>query len=228
MGLPCDHRADPCDDTASRLGQGHGGAAGAIGARAAHPLGPCWHGRPPRAHASLLLSFSFSWTCSPPYHPCARGRMSSPSGLPPLEHPWGEIRGWSVQGMHARGAVQSRTRTDRVDSLRTLSQERLLLMATLQTPMSLPASPRPPSRPRMNSALTLVTPDKAQALLATAYQGQRPLRPHHVRFLRHLLRTGHWRQGAEIHCARIGTERFLVNQEIPRSLLRGYLVKGRA
>ena len=69
-------------------------------------------------------------------------------------------------------------------------------MATLQTPMSLPASPRPPSRPRMNSTLTLVTPDKAQALLATAYQGQRPLRPHHVRFLRHLLRTGHWRQGA--------------------------------
>jgi len=84
-------------------------------------------------------------------------------------------------------------------------------MATLQTPMSLPSSPRPPSRPRMNSALTLVTPEKAQALLATAYQGQRPLRPHHVRFLRHLLRTGHWRQGAEIHCARIGTERFLVN-----------------
>ena len=63
----------------------------------------------------------------------------------------------------------------------------------------------------MNSALTLVTPEKAQALLATAYQGQRPLRPHHVRFLRHLLRTGHWRQGAEIHCARIGTERFLIN-----------------
>jgi len=63
----------------------------------------------------------------------------------------------------------------------------------------------------MNSALTLVTPDKAQALLATAYQGQRLLRPHHVRFLRHLLRTGHWRQGAEIHCARIGAERFLIN-----------------
>ena len=84
-------------------------------------------------------------------------------------------------------------------------------MATLQTPMSLPASSRPPSRPRMNSALTLVTPEKAQALLATAYQGQRPLRPHHVRFLRHLLRTGHWRQGAEIHCARIGSERFLIN-----------------
>ena len=84
-------------------------------------------------------------------------------------------------------------------------------MATLHTPMSLPPSPRPPSRPRMNSALTLVTPEKAQALLATAYQGQRPLRPHHVRFLRHLLRTGHWRQGAEIHCARIGTERFLIN-----------------
>jgi hypothetical protein len=84
-------------------------------------------------------------------------------------------------------------------------------MATLQPPMSLPASPRPPSRPRMNSILTLVTPDKAQALLATAYQGQRPRRPHHVRFLRHLLRTGHWRQGAEIHCARIGSERFLIN-----------------
>jgi hypothetical protein len=30
-----------------------------------------------------------------------------------------------------------------------------------------------------------------------------------MRFLRHLLRTGHWRQGAEIHCARIGTEGFL-------------------
>jgi hypothetical protein len=39
-------------------------------------------------------------------------------------------------------------------------------MATLQTPMALPSSPRPPSRPRMNSALTLVTPEKAQALLA--------------------------------------------------------------
>jgi len=63
----------------------------------------------------------------------------------------------------------------------------------------------------MNSTLTLVTPEKAQALLATAYQGQRPLRPHHVRFLRHLMRTGHWRQGAEIHCARIENERFLVN-----------------
>ena len=85
-------------------------------------------------------------------------------------------------------------------------------MATLQTPMSLPMSPRPPSRPRMNSALTLITPEKAQALLATAYQGQRPLRPHHVRFLRHLLRTGHWRQGAEIHCARLGRERFLINR----------------
>jgi hypothetical protein len=84
-------------------------------------------------------------------------------------------------------------------------------MATLQTPMSLPASPRPPSRPRMNSALTLITPEKAQALLATAYQGQRPLRPHHVRFLRHRLRTGHWRQGAEIHCARLGRECFLIN-----------------
>src|SRR5256884_1311332 len=84
-------------------------------------------------------------------------------------------------------------------------------MATLHTPMPVPSSTRPPSRPRMNRALTLVTPEKAQALLATAYQGQRPLRPHHVRFLRHLLRTGHWRQGAEIHCARIGTERFLIN-----------------
>ena len=59
--------------------------------------------------------------------------------------------------------------------------------------------------------MTLITPEKAQALLATAYQGQRPLRLHHVRFLRHLLRTGHWRQGAEIHCARLGTERFLIN-----------------
>jgi hypothetical protein len=63
----------------------------------------------------------------------------------------------------------------------------------------------------MNSTLTLVTPDKAQALLALCYQGQRPLRQHHVRFLRHLMRTGHWRQGAEIHCARVEGERFLVN-----------------
>jgi hypothetical protein len=84
-------------------------------------------------------------------------------------------------------------------------------MATLRPPVSLAISPRPPSRPRMNSILTLITPEKAQALLATAYQGQRPLRPHQVRFLRHLLRTGHWRQGAEIHCARLGRERFLVN-----------------
>ena len=41
-------------------------------------------------------------------------------------------------------------------------------MATLHTPVPLSSSPRPPSRPRMNSALTLVTPEKAQALLATA------------------------------------------------------------
>jgi len=33
----------------------------------------------------------------------------------------------------------------------------------------------------------------------------------HVRFLRHLLRTGHWRQGAEIHVARIGRDQFLIN-----------------
>ena len=63
----------------------------------------------------------------------------------------------------------------------------------------------------MNSTLTLITPDKAQALLELCYQGQRPLRQHHVRFLRHLMRTGHWRQGAEIHCARVEGERFLVN-----------------
>ena len=54
-------------------------------------------------------------------------------------------------------------------------------------------------------------PDKAQTLLDLCYQGQRPLRQHHVRFLRHLMRTGHWRQGAEIHCARVEGERFLVN-----------------
>ena len=84
-------------------------------------------------------------------------------------------------------------------------------MATLRTALPLPSPPRPPSRPRMNSTLTLITPDKAQALLETCYQGQRPLRQHHVRFLRHLMRTGHWRQGAEIHCARVEGERFLVN-----------------
>ena len=84
-------------------------------------------------------------------------------------------------------------------------------MATLRTPLPLPAPPCPPSRPRMNSTLVLITPDKAQALLETCYQGQRPLRQHHVRFLRHLMRTGHWRQGAEIHCARVEGERFLVN-----------------
>ena len=84
-------------------------------------------------------------------------------------------------------------------------------MATLRPPLPLPTPPRTPSRPRMNSTLTLITPDKAQALLETCYQGQRPLRQHHVRFLRHLMRTGHWRQGAEIHCARVEGERFLVN-----------------
>ena len=84
-------------------------------------------------------------------------------------------------------------------------------MATLRTALPLASPTRPPSRPRMNSTLTLITPDKAQALLETCYQGQRPLRQHHVRFLRHLMRTGHWRQGAEIHCARVEGERFLVN-----------------
>src|SRR6185503_8235728 len=90
-------------------------------------------------------------------------------------------------------------------------QQRIRSMATLRPPLPLPTPPRTPSRPRMNSTLTLITPDKAQALLETCYQGQRPLRQHHVRFLRHLMRTGHWRQGAEIHCARVEGERFLVN-----------------
>src|SRR5207244_3972799 len=118
----------------------------------------------------------------------------------------------SMCGSGRTGATPANPRRAQRDRITiTQQQERFPLMATLHTPMPGPSSTRPPSRPRMNSALTLVTPEKAQALLATAYQGQRLLRPYHVRFLRHLLRTGHWRQGAEIHCARIGTERFLIN-----------------
>jgi hypothetical protein len=70
---------------------------------------------------------------------------------------------------------------------------------------------RPPARPRLHSTLTLVSNRKALDLLECRYQGQRAVRPHHVLFLRHLIRSGHWRQGSEIHLARIGSERFLIN-----------------
>ena len=73
------------------------------------------------------------------------------------------------------------------------------------------APARPPARPRLHTALTLVNARKAIDLLAYQYQGQRAVRAHHVYFLRHLMRSGHWRQGSEIHLARIGDERFLVN-----------------
>lgn len=68
-----------------------------------------------------------------------------------------------------------------------------------------------PARPRQRSALTLVTSRQAMNLLAMPYTGQRPLRQHHVRFLRYLIRTGHWRQGSEVHVATIEREKFLVN-----------------
>src|SRR5262249_45681603 len=179
---------------------------------------------PHRAQAASVLSLRPSWTGAlrPPVRPRAGGGPRPPAPTP--KRPWGKTTA-GASGRRARAArslpAQARGRTgatpvhsrpaQRAHITITSQQERFPWMATLRTPVSLPASPRPPSRPRMNSILTLVTPEKAQALLATAYQGQRPLRPHHVRFLRHLLRTGHWRQGAEIHRARIGTERFLIN-----------------
>jgi len=70
---------------------------------------------------------------------------------------------------------------------------------------------RPPGRPRLHTTLTLVSNRKALDFLAHRYPGQRAVRPHHVLFLRHLIRAGHWRQGSEIHLARIGDERFLIN-----------------
>jgi hypothetical protein len=159
-----------------------------------------------------------------PCAPSASGERRLAASTP--ERPWEQDEGLSRPedepprldlyprrpGAGRTGATLARCRRARRHRTTIIQQqERFPLMATLHTPMSLSSSPRPPSRPRMNSTLTLVTPEKAQALLATAYQGQRPLRPHHVRFLRHLMRTGHWRQGAEIHCARIDSERFLIN-----------------
>jgi len=41
-------------------------------------------GLPPRAQASPMVSFSVSWTCSPPYSPCVLGaRRTPPLGLHP-------------------------------------------------------------------------------------------------------------------------------------------------
>lgn len=66
-------------------------------------------------------------------------------------------------------------------------------------------------RPRLHHSLQLVSSRKAMDYLEATYQGQRSIRPHHIRFLRHLMRTGHFRAGAEIHLAKIGNEVFLVN-----------------
>ena len=50
-------------------------------------------------------------------------------------------------------------------------------MATLRTALPFASPTRPPSRPRMNSTLTLVTPDKAQALLDALLPGPAPAAP---------------------------------------------------
>ena len=57
-----------------------------------------------------MLSFSFSWTFSSPAHPCVRGRRRLPSGLPPLERPWGK----TVAGPSRPRALAARSRSAQV------------------------------------------------------------------------------------------------------------------
>jgi len=65
-------------------------------------------------------------------------------------------------------------------------------MATLQTLYPCPRPRAHPSRPRMNSILTLVTPEKHRRSLATL-PGPAPA-ARSCAVSPHLLRTGHWRQ----------------------------------
>jgi hypothetical protein len=51
----------------------------------------------------------------------------------------------------------------------------------------------------------------ASELLREHYPNQRPIRPHHVQYLRYLMRVGHFRQGSEIHLAELGQKRWLLN-----------------
>lgn len=74
-----------------------------------------------------------------------------------------------------------------------------------------PTATKNPPRPRIRAQLELVSNHKALEYLKDTFERQRPLRPNHVTFLRHLLRSGHWRQGAEIHLARLGDRRYLIN-----------------
>ncbi len=68
-----------------------------------------------------------------------------------------------------------------------------------------------PAKPTISYAPLLVSPKTAKELLADTYAHQRPVRPHHVAYLRTLMRLGQFRAPTEIHFAQLGKQRYLVN-----------------
>lgn len=69
-----------------------------------------------------------------------------------------------------------------------------------------------PPRPKISTHLLLVAPKQAREILATeGYPQQRPLRPHHVAYVRGLIERGAFRLGTTIAFARLGEQRYLIN-----------------
>lgn len=66
-------------------------------------------------------------------------------------------------------------------------------------------------RPKMTSMLELVGAREALSYLETPFPHQRPLRSYHVTYLRHLMKSRHFRQGTEIHVANVSGTRYVVN-----------------
>ncbi len=68
-----------------------------------------------------------------------------------------------------------------------------------------------PLRPKIATHLQLVSPKQARDLLQTPYPNQRPLRPHHVRFLQGLIERGTLRPGTTVSFGVVEGTRYLVN-----------------
>ncbi len=90
-------------------------------------------------------------------------------------------------------------------------------MATTVSPaLKVSRNSQNPPRPSITTHLLLVSPKQARDMLSQdAYPQQRPLRPHQVRFLRHLIEHGHFREGTIISFAKCGkapgAPRYLIN-----------------
>lgn len=66
-------------------------------------------------------------------------------------------------------------------------------------------------KPEINYVTQLVTPKMAMSMLEDMYTEQRPLRQHHVSYLRTLMRLRAFRCPTEIHFAELDGQRYLVN-----------------